>query len=99
MFYTILYLPSTIQATLPYCIELVPQEEISKQSSMQVWRLFYTNLVEPRGEKLESTEPYWSFFLFTSKWGVHMSFPRELCSYRGCIKGGSMDTIHLWGMQ
>jgi hypothetical protein len=74
-------------------------EHISKQSSMQVWRLFYTNLVGPRGEKLESTEPFWCFFLFTSKWEVHMSFPRELCSCRGCSKGGSMDTIHLWRMQ
>jgi hypothetical protein len=60
---------------------------------MQVWRLLYTNLVGPRGEKLESTEPFWSFFLFTSKWEFHMSFPRELCSCRGCSKGGSMDTM------
>jgi hypothetical protein len=64
---------------------------------MQVWRLLYTNLVGPRGEKLESTKPFWCFYLFTSKWEVHMSFPRELCSCRGCSKGGSMDTIHLWG--
>jgi hypothetical protein len=61
------------------------------------------NLVGPRGEKFESTEPFWSFFLFTSKWEVHMSFPKEVCSYRdavrevvwtlftygGCNKGGS----------
>jgi hypothetical protein len=26
-----------------------------------------------------------------------MSFPRELCTSRGCSKGGSMETIHLWG--
>jgi hypothetical protein len=58
---------------------------------MQVWRLLYTNLVGPRGEKLE--------------WEVHMSFPREhafvgdalrevpvvwiLFTYGGCNKGGS----------
>jgi hypothetical protein len=64
---------------------------------MQVWRLLYTNLVGPRGEKLESTRPFWSFFLFKSKWEVHMSFPRELCSCRGCTKEDSMDTIHLRG--
>jgi hypothetical protein len=45
---------------------------------MQVWRLLYTNLVEPREEKLESIEPFWSFFLFTSKWEVHISFPRVM---------------------
>jgi hypothetical protein len=72
---------------------------------MQVWRLLYTNLVGPRGEKLESTEPFWCFFLFTFKWEVHMSFPREhafvgdalrevpvvwiLFTYGGCNKGGS----------
>ena len=44
---------------------------------MQVWRLLYTNLVGPRGEKLESTEPFWTFFLFIFKWEVHMSFPRD----------------------
>jgi hypothetical protein len=55
----------------------------------------YTNLVGPRGEKLESTEPFWPFFLFTSKWEVHMSFPKELCTYGG----GSMDTMLLRGMQ
>jgi hypothetical protein len=49
----------------------------------------YTSLVGPRGEKVESTEPFWSFSLFTSKWEVHMSFPRELCTYRGCNKGGT----------
>jgi hypothetical protein len=52
----------------------------------------YTNLVEPRGEKLESSKPFWSFSLFTSKREVHMSFPRELCTYGGCSKGGSMNT-------
>jgi hypothetical protein len=57
----------------------------------------YTNLVGPREEKLESTELFWSFFLFTSKWKVHMSFPRELCTYGGCSKGGSMDTMLLGG--
>jgi hypothetical protein len=70
---------------------------------MQIWRLLYTDLVGPRGEKLESTEPFWSFFLFTSKWEVHMSFQgnydligdvvREvvwtLFTYGGCNKGGS----------
>jgi hypothetical protein len=51
----------------------------------------YTNLVGPRREKLESTESFWSFFLLISKWEVHMSFLRELCTYGGCSKGGSMD--------
>ena len=87
-----------LQATLLYCIEPVPLEEISKQSSMQVWRLLYTKLVGPRGKKFESIRPFWSFFPFTSKWEVHMSFPRELCTCRGCNKEGSMETIHLWGM-
>jgi hypothetical protein len=55
----------------------------------------YKNLVGPRREKIESIEPFWSFPLFTSKWEVHMSFPRELCTYGGCIKGGNMDTMLL----
>jgi hypothetical protein len=55
----------------------------------------YTNLVRPREEKLESTKPFLSFSLFTSKWEVHMSFPRELCTYGGYNKGGSMDTMYL----
>jgi hypothetical protein len=59
----------------------------------------YTNFVQPRREKLESPEPFWSFSLFTSKWEVHMSFRRELCTYRGCSKGGNMDTMLLGGMQ
>jgi hypothetical protein len=59
----------------------------------------YTNLVGPRGEKVEATKPFWSFSLFTSKWEVYMSFPRELCTYGGCSKGGSMDTMLLGGMQ
>jgi hypothetical protein len=55
----------------------------------------YTNFVGPRGEKLQSTKPFWSF----SPFHIHMSFPRELCTYGGCNKGGSMDTMHLGGMQ
>jgi hypothetical protein len=58
----------------------------------------YTNLVGPRGEDLESTKPFWSFFLFTSKWKVHMSILRELCTYGGCSKGGSIDSMLLGGM-
>jgi hypothetical protein len=49
------------------------------------------NLVGPRGEKFESTEPFWSFFLFTSKWEVHMSFPKEVCSYRDAVR-----EVHLY---
>jgi hypothetical protein len=58
-----------------------------------------TNLVGPKREKLESTESFWSFFLFTSKSEVHMSFSRELCTYGGCTKGGRMNTMLLRGMQ
>jgi hypothetical protein len=54
----------------------------------------YTNLVGPRGEKLEPTKPFWSFSLFTSEREVHMSFPRELSTYGGYTKGGSMDSGH-----
>jgi hypothetical protein len=56
-----------------------------------------TNLVGPREEDLESTKPFWSFFLLTSKWKIHMSFPRELCTCGGYSKGGSMNTMLLGG--
>jgi hypothetical protein len=59
----------------------------------------YTNLVGPRREKLELIDFFGFFLLFISKWKVHTSFPRELCTYGGCSKGGSMDIVLLGGMQ
>jgi hypothetical protein len=53
----------------------------------------YTNLVGPKEKKLQSTKPFWSF----SPFHIHTSFPRELCTYGGCSKGGSMDTMFLGG--
>jgi hypothetical protein len=53
---------------------------------MQVWKLLYTNLVGPRGEKLESTEPFWCFFLFTCP---IREVVWTLFTYGGCNTGGS----------
>jgi hypothetical protein len=42
----------------------------------------YTNLVRPKGEKLQSTKPFWSF----SPFHIHMSFPKELCTYGDAVR-------------
>jgi hypothetical protein len=70
---------------------------------MQVWRLLYIKLVGPRGEKLESTGPFWSFSYshlsgkstchFQGNYDLVGDAVREvvwaLFTYGGCNKGGS----------
>jgi hypothetical protein len=43
---------------------------------LQVWRLLYTDLVEPRRDKLESTEPFW-FFSYSHPSG------KSTCHFQG----------------
>ena len=72
---------------------------------MQVWRLLYTNLVGPRGEKLESTGPFSyshpsgkSTYHFQRNYALVEDAAREvvwtLFTYGGCNKGGSSSSVH-----
>ena len=76
---------------------------------MQVWRLLYTNLVGPRGEKLESIEPFGLFSYSYPSGKSTCHFQRNyalvgdvvkevvwiLFTYGGCNKGGSSVMVLL----
>ena len=59
----------------------------------------YTNLVGPRGEKFQLIEPFWSFPSFHIQVGSSHVISKGTMYLWRCNKGGSMDTMHLGGMQ